>query len=78
MHHSAQHIQWLFAGPMQVMNPQDPNGPGHFRPQGPTRHGLLGNAPPGYNHMLGGPRLQFPQQGQCYNCFVIIYILLKY
>jgi hypothetical protein len=43
---------------MQNMNPSDPQ----FRLQGlPGRGGLLGNAPPGFNPMLGGPRAFGPQ-----------------
>ncbi|PVD22536.1 hypothetical protein C0Q70_18350 [Pomacea canaliculata] len=49
-------------GPMPGMNPQDPNNP-PFRPPGPARHGLLGNAPPGYNPMMVGGRPPFPPQG---------------
>lgn len=51
-------------GPMPGMNPQDPNNP-PFRPPGPARHGLLGNAPPGYNPMMVGGRPPFPPQGMC-------------
>lgn len=47
---------------MPGMNPQDPNNP-PFRPPGPARHGLLGNAPPGYNPMMVGGRPPFPPQG---------------
>lgn len=45
--------------PVSSMNQPDPN---QFPPQGgPQRHGLLGNAPPGFNPMMGGPRPFGPQ-----------------
>ncbi|KAK7095293.1 serine/threonine-protein phosphatase 1 regulatory subunit 10-like isoform X2 [Littorina saxatilis] len=41
--------------PMQTMNPSEAQfrPPGPQGPQGPQRHGLLGNAPPGFNPMMG-------------------------
>ena len=46
----------------QVSVPMPPINPNEapFRPQAPQRHGLLGNAPPGYNPMMG-PRSFGPQ-----------------
>ena len=41
---------------MPIINPNE----AQFRPQGQQRHGLLGNAPPGYNPMMG-PRSFGPQ-----------------
>ena len=43
--------------PMPLINPNEAQ---QLRPQGQQRHGLLGNAPPGYNPMMG-PRSFGPQ-----------------
>nr|KAG5693171.1 hypothetical protein BaRGS_035369 [Batillaria attramentaria] len=49
------------SAPVPAMTPQDPGQ--QFPPQGPQRHGLLGNAPPGFTPMMGGPRPFGPPQG---------------